>query len=86
MLNLLARCLQVLTLPGPEPRETTRLALHSDELGVVCHLSAMTVAHGPAPTFYLEKAAKLGPDPLREDADMVGHWALQIPPDLPQAT
>lgn len=65
---------QVLSLPGPEPKETTRLALRNDELGLVGHVSAMTLAHGSAPGFYHEKAAKLGPDPLREDADMVGGY------------
>lgn len=62
---------QVLSLPGPDPRETTRLAMRNEELGLVCHLSAMTVGHGPAPDLYNEKAAKLGPDPLREDANQV---------------
>ncbi len=45
--------------------------MRSEELGLVCHLSAMTVAHGPSPDLYDEKSAKLGPDPLREDADQV---------------
>ena len=66
---------QVLSLPGPDTKETTRLAMHSKELGLVCHLSAMTVAHGPAPDLFNEKAAKLGPDPLREDADKEALWA-----------
>ncbi len=38
------------------------------ELGVVAHLSAMTVDHGSL-ELYRRKATALGPDPLREDAD-----------------
>ncbi len=38
------------------------------ELGLVAYVSAMTVAHGGLP-LYASKAAQLGPDPLREDAD-----------------
>ena len=51
----------------------------NEELGVVGHLSAMTVAHGPAPEFYKEKAEKLGPDPLREDADQASSWISPLP-------
>jgi hypothetical protein len=51
-------------LPGPPPTATTRLRLVNIQLGIVAHLSAMTVQHGP-PSMYLEKIAKLGPDPLR---------------------
>lgn len=32
--------------PGPETTPTTRLRLTNDQLGVVAHLSAMTVQHG----------------------------------------
>ena len=38
------------------------------ELGLVAHLSAMTVAYGGL-SLYAAKSAQLGPDPLREDAD-----------------
>ncbi|EFJ45860.1 hypothetical protein VOLCADRAFT_118227 [Volvox carteri f. nagariensis] len=38
------------------------------EMGLVAHLSAMTVTHGSL-ELYTRKAAQLGPDPLREDAD-----------------
>lgn len=38
------------------------------KVGVCAHLSAMTVAGG-GPALYVKKAAALGPDPLREDAD-----------------
>ena len=40
----------------------------SRELGLTVLLSAMTVEHGGM-ELYHEKIAKLGPDPLREDAD-----------------
>ncbi|GAB4813748.1 hypothetical protein N2152v2_000794 [Parachlorella kessleri] len=60
-------------LPGPEPRETTRLRLVNEELGVVALLSAMTVQHGDL-AFYESKASKLGQDPLREDADPEEAW------------
>ncbi|GAX84584.1 hypothetical protein CEUSTIGMA_g12005.t1 [Chlamydomonas eustigma] len=65
---------RVVSLPGPEPKPTTRLQLLNEELGLVGHLSAMTLDHGPSPSFYHEKAAKLGPDPLREDADKEVLW------------
>ncbi len=38
------------------------------ELGLVGYLSAMTVEHGSV-DLYLSAIQKLGPDPLREDAD-----------------
>ncbi len=34
----------------------------------------MTVAHGPL-SLYHDKISKLGPDPLREDADKEALWA-----------
>ncbi len=40
---------KVLALPGPEPRETTRLAMISQELGVVAHLSASEWASNLTP-------------------------------------
>ena len=33
-------------LPGPDPTPTTRLRLVNEQLGLVAHLSAMTVQHG----------------------------------------
>ena len=50
--------------PGPAPTATTRLRLVNSALGIIGHVSAMTVQHGP-PSLYLEKISKLGPDPLR---------------------
>lgn len=54
----------------PEPTATTRLRLESqDAKKVTAHLSAMTVVHGTPAALYEPLAAKLGVDPLREDAD-----------------
>mmetsp|Transcript_35006 Transcript_35006/g.88202 ORF Transcript_35006/g.88202 Transcript_35006/m.88202 type:complete len:347 (+) Transcript_35006:63-1103(+) len=58
----------------PETTPNTRLRLESIDSGgrgppVVAHLSAMTVQHGAPAALYATLAAKLGPDPLREDAD-----------------
>lgn len=61
-------------LPGPEPTPTTRLRLVDREAGLVAHLSAMTVQLGDL-AFYHTKAAQLGQDPLREDADPEAVWA-----------
>eukprot|EP00892_Ulva_mutabilis_P010563 jgi/Ulvmu1/787/UM010_0161.1 len=58
---------------APEPAATTRLRLESDDLDLIAHLSAMTVGHGDD-AFYEEKISKLGPDPLREDADAELLW------------
>ncbi|KAK9845072.1 hypothetical protein WJX74_010237 [Apatococcus lobatus] len=64
---------KTLSLPGPEPRETTRLILTNKPMGLTLHLSAMTVAHGGM-DLYEARKAKLGPDPLREDADVEKVW------------
>uniref|UniRef100_A0A1D1ZV89 DNA-(apurinic or apyrimidinic site) lyase n=1 Tax=Auxenochlorella protothecoides TaxID=3075 RepID=A0A1D1ZV89_AUXPR len=61
-------------LPGPEPTATTRLQLLDQEAGTVSHLSAMTVLHGSR-DLYDAKRSKLGPDPLREDADEELVWS-----------
>lgn len=61
-------------MPGSEPTETTRLRLEHEGDELVAHLSAMTVQHGGL-GLYHEKASKLGPDPLREDADVELLWA-----------
>ncbi|KAK9902765.1 hypothetical protein WJX75_005429 [Coccomyxa subellipsoidea] len=65
------------TLPrGGSPPETTpntRLLLTGER--VVALLSAMIVQHGGL-DLYEEKVAKLGPDPLREDADKERLWAV----------
>ncbi|KAK9867483.1 hypothetical protein WJX84_001802 [Apatococcus fuscideae] len=42
-------------------------------MGLTLHLSAMTVAHGGM-DLYEARKAKLGPDPLREDADVEKVW------------
>ena len=61
------------TLPGPEPGATTRLRLESREHGICALLSAMTVELGDISLFQT-KRAKLGEDPLREDADADRLW------------
>merc|ERR1719215_186667 len=56
----------------PEATPNTRLCLETDaktQPRVVAHLSAMTVEHGNLKSMYVDLAAKLGPDPLRADAD-----------------
>ncbi|GIL52279.1 hypothetical protein Vafri_8173 [Volvox africanus] len=65
---------RTMNLPGPPPTETTRLELIHKDLGLVAHLSAMTVTHGSL-ALYKSKAAQLGPDPLREDADKELLWS-----------
>lgn len=54
-----------------ESTANTRLMLVACDGGKPCVglLSAMTVEHGSLEDLYLAKVAKLGPDPLREDAD-----------------
>ncbi|CAL8466327.1 g5863 [Coccomyxa elongata] len=65
------------TLPrGDAPPETTpntRLLLTGER--IVALLSAMIVQHGSM-ELYEEKLAKLGPDPLREDADKERLWEV----------
>ena len=58
--------------PGPPPKPTTRLRL--EHPAITAHLSAMTVDHG-GPDLYASKVSKLGPDPLRDDADAELLWA-----------
>ena len=62
------------TLPGPPPTATTRLLLVHEPSATVALLSAMTVTHGPL-ALLAAKAAQMGPDPLREDADCQRLWA-----------
>lgn len=61
---------------GEEPDTTanTRLRLETVDSGpkLVAHLSAMTVQHGVPSKLYASLAARLGSDPLREDADPEG--------------
>lgn len=64
---------KTMTLPGPEATETTRLTLVNQEHGIIAHLSAMTVILGDL-DYYKEKSGKLGPDPLRQDADGERLW------------
>jgi formamidopyrimidine-DNA glycosylase len=54
-----------------EPTKTNRLRLEFP--GIVADLSAMTVQHGGI-ELYQEKRAKLGEDPLRNDADPTALW------------
>lgn len=56
-----------------EPETTANTRLRLTTVGgspvLAAHLSAMTVEFGVPNVLYEPKAAKLGPDPLREDAD-----------------
>lgn len=55
----------------PETTPNTRLLLESTDgaPNIVAHLSAMTVEHGTIAKMYTALVDRLGPDPLREDAD-----------------
>ncbi|KAL3147956.1 hypothetical protein ABBQ38_014251 [Trebouxia sp. C0009 RCD-2024] len=64
---------KTMTLPGPETTETTRLTLENQDHNIIAHLSAMTVNLGDI-DYYKDKSSKLGPDPLREDADPERLW------------
>lgn len=62
--------------PGNEPETTptTRLRLEAaDDSGLTSHLSAMTVTAGGRDLF-VAKRAKLGQDPLRDDANPEALW------------
>lgn len=64
---------------APEPSKTNRLRLTSimqdDGIGgLVVDLAAMTVQYGHGTALYHEKRAKLGQDPLRDDADPETLW------------
>lgn len=56
---------------APEPTKTNRLRLEYP--GIVADLSAMTVQHGGMELYEI-KRAKLGEDPLRDDADPGRLW------------
>ena len=56
-----------------EPKPTTRLELKGH--GLVGHVSAMTVQHGPL-QLYHDKVSKLGDDPLRDDANPDTVWEI----------
>mmetsp|Transcript_10090 Transcript_10090/g.18175 ORF Transcript_10090/g.18175 Transcript_10090/m.18175 type:complete len:364 (-) Transcript_10090:993-2084(-) len=56
-----------------EPTSTTRLRMINTTESIEAHLSAMTVGIGTV-AFYYEKIMKLGPDPLREDAEIELVW------------
>lgn len=58
----------------PATTGTTRLRLVHKASGVTSHLSAMTCNHGTRRDLYEVKRAKLGEDPLREDADAERLW------------
>ena len=60
-------------LPGPASGPTTRLRLLHAASSTVALCSAMTLQHG-SPELLARKAAELGPDPLREDADPERLW------------
>lgn len=57
---------------APKPTKTNRLRLEGS--GMTADLSAMTVQHGDI-SLYNDKRAKLGEDPLRNDADPGHLWA-----------
>jgi endonuclease VIII len=60
-------------LPGPEPTAGTRLRLRTDE--AVLHLSGPTACDLVTPAEEAAIHARLGPDPLRRDADPERGWA-----------
>uniref|UniRef100_A0A6T0YEV3 DNA-(apurinic or apyrimidinic site) lyase n=1 Tax=Alexandrium monilatum TaxID=311494 RepID=A0A6T0YEV3_9DINO len=69
----MAGAFAVYTGKEPETTANTRLRLTTaDGSGpeLAAHLSAMTVEHGRPEKLYAELAEKLGPDPLRADADV----------------
>ena len=55
----------------PEAKPTTRLEMRGH--GLLAHLSAMTVQHGPL-SLYSDKVEKLGEDPVRHDACADHAW------------
>lgn len=61
------------SFPGPEPRPATRLRLVNEKEKIVAHLSATLCKHGNI-EFYRDKVERLGPDPLRKDADKEIFW------------
>jgi len=64
--------------PGPPSTPTTRLRLEHAESKTSALLSAMICVHGDL-AFMATSRARLGPDPLREDADGEALWAkLQV--------
>ena len=66
---------------APPVKATTRLVLRTEEGGgIVAHLSAMTVEMGDRAKFDVW-SAKLGPDPLRDDADFERLWNTCGMPD-----
>jgi len=70
---------------GPPTTGNTRLRLQTIDTGdrLDAHLSAMTVVHGTAAQLYEPIVKRLGPDPLREDADperLVGSCATAKKP------
>ncbi|CAE7040009.1 nei1 [Symbiodinium natans] len=68
----LAGAFAVYTKEEPELSKSIRLRLETvDQKGphMVAHLSAMVVKHGKPDSLYQSLVAKLGADPLREDAD-----------------
>jgi formamidopyrimidine-DNA glycosylase len=66
---------RIARLPGRDPTKTTRLQLINSDEGIVAQLSAMTLVHGDY-SLYTSKLAKLGQDPLRDDADVEAIWAM----------
>jgi endonuclease VIII len=60
-------------LPGPEPTPGTRLRLRTD--AAVLHLAGATAVELVDPDAEAAILARLGPDPLRADADPERAWA-----------
>ncbi|CAM6095791.1 unnamed protein product [Calypogeia fissa] len=63
----------IFLLPGPEPKAKTRLRLQNEEAKIDAHLTASVCAHGDL-EFYRKTIGKLGPDPLRAEADKELVW------------
>lgn len=58
----------------PEPTKTNRLRLYHAAENITADLSAMTVIYGMGMDLYHTKRAKLGEDPLRDDANPERLW------------
>ncbi|KAI9007683.1 DNA glycosylase [Hyaloraphidium curvatum] len=65
---------EVEVAPVPETKPTTRLELLNPRLGICVHFSCQTLDHGGI-AFFDAWSEKLGPDPLREDADKERLWS-----------
>eukprot|EP00127_Corallochytrium_limacisporum_P002107 Clim_evm1s108 gene=Clim_evmTU1s108 len=63
------------TIPGPEVKNTTRLRLIANDISRVADVSAMICNYGTY-EYYQDVLKRLGPDPLRNDADSEAVWEV----------